>query len=137
MTGLSVRTIQRIERGQNAGLESINALAAVFEVDLNELQQESDMPNEKANMTYEEMDAIEHVRDIKGFYMHLISYVIVVPILIAANIYLSPEYMWFWWAALGWGVGVISHGLSVFEVFNLFGTDWEKRQVEKRLGRRL
>ena len=30
-----------------------------------------------------------------------------------------------------------SHGLQVFEVFDLWGTDWEKRQVEKRLGRKL
>ncbi len=137
MTGLSVRTIQRIERGHNAGLESINALAAVFEVDLSELQQESEMPIEETNMTFEEMQAIEQVRDIKGFYMHLLSFVIVAPILVAVNIYTSPEYMWFWWAVLGWGLGVLSHGLAVFEVFNLFGPSWERRQVEKRLGRRL
>jgi transcriptional regulator with XRE-family HTH domain len=30
-TGLSVRTIQRIEQGQRPGLESLKALAAVFE----------------------------------------------------------------------------------------------------------
>jgi len=142
MTGLSVRTIQRIERGQNAGLESLNALAAVFEVDLSELniseaQQENAMTNEETNMTYEEMRTIEHVRDIKAFYFHLLSFVIVIPILIAVNVYLTPQYLWFWWATLGWGLGVLSHGLAVFEVFGFFGTDWERRQVEKRLGRRL
>jgi hypothetical protein len=36
---------------------------------------------------------------------------------------------------MGWGAGLLAHGLSVFEVFNLFGTDWENRQVEKRLGK--
>lgn len=37
-SGLSVRTIQRIERGHNAGLESLKCLAAVFELDVSELQ---------------------------------------------------------------------------------------------------
>ena len=35
-SGLSIRTIQRIERGQKAGLESLKSLAAVFEVELEE-----------------------------------------------------------------------------------------------------
>jgi XRE family transcriptional regulator, regulator of sulfur utilization len=33
LTALSVRSIQRLERGQTGSLESVNALAAVFEVD--------------------------------------------------------------------------------------------------------
>ncbi|VTO23486.1 DNA-binding protein [Klebsiella variicola] len=32
MAGLSVRTIQRIENGERPGLETLSALAAVFEV---------------------------------------------------------------------------------------------------------
>ena len=34
MSGLSIRTIQRIENGENAGLESLKALAAVFEINI-------------------------------------------------------------------------------------------------------
>ena len=34
MSGLSIRTIQRIENGENAGLESLKSLAAVFEIDI-------------------------------------------------------------------------------------------------------
>ncbi len=37
-SGLSVRTIQRIERGHNAGLESLKCIAAVFEIDVSNLQ---------------------------------------------------------------------------------------------------
>ena len=43
MSGLNIRTIQRIERGQNAGLESLKSLAAVFEIDLSQLQPEPPM----------------------------------------------------------------------------------------------
>lgn len=44
LSGLSVRTIQRIERGGSASVESLKALAAVFEVDFRQLRQEVDMP---------------------------------------------------------------------------------------------
>lgn len=37
-SGLSIRTIQRIERGHKAGLESLKCLAAVFNVDLQSIQ---------------------------------------------------------------------------------------------------
>lgn len=41
LSGLSVRTIQRIEKGEKAGLETLKSLAAVFEIDISELQQEN------------------------------------------------------------------------------------------------
>jgi len=37
-SGLSIRTIQRIERGQNAGLESLKCIAAALRLDVMELQ---------------------------------------------------------------------------------------------------
>ena len=40
MSGLNVRTIQRIESGHNASLESLKSLAAVLEVDISTLNQE-------------------------------------------------------------------------------------------------
>lgn len=42
LTGLSVRTIQRIETGANPGLESLRGIAAVFAMDVSELQAEVD-----------------------------------------------------------------------------------------------
>lgn len=40
LSGLSLRTIQRIESGNKASLESLKSLAAVFEVDISTLEQE-------------------------------------------------------------------------------------------------
>jgi transcriptional regulator with XRE-family HTH domain len=37
---LSIRTIQRIESGQNASIETLKALASVFEVDISKLTEE-------------------------------------------------------------------------------------------------
>lgn len=41
MSGLNVRTIQRIESGQNASLESLKCLASALEVDIETLNQEN------------------------------------------------------------------------------------------------
>ena len=42
LTDVSVRTIQRIERGHKPSLETANALAAVFEVDVTTFLEEQD-----------------------------------------------------------------------------------------------
>ena len=136
MSGLSIRTVQRIEQGQKPSLESIRSLAAVFETTVAELQQEPNMNNE-INMSDEEQTVIDQVRAIKGFYSHLITYVLVIALLSVINYVTSPDYMWVFWPALGWGIGIINHGLTAFEVVSLFGAQWEKRQIEKRLGRKL
>lgn len=135
-SGLNIRTIQRIERGQKAGLESLKSLAAVFEIELEDLLEEKKMENSE-KYSEEENRVIEHVKDIKGFYSHLINYGMVILGLFIVNFITSPDYYWAWWAAFGWGIGVVSHGISVFEVYSFFGADWEKKQIEKRLGKKL
>ena len=142
MSGISSRTIQRIERGQKASAESLKSLAAVFDINYTELRQELDMntqttTNDNAQITDKEGRAIEYVRDLKGFYSHLIKYVLVITLLFIINYITSPTYIWAWWVVLGWGLGILSHALAVFEISSFFGPNWEKKKVEKRLGRKL
>ncbi len=136
LSGLSIRTIQRIERGHKPGLESLKSLAAVLETSVSELQQEPTM-TDNVNLTDEEKTVIDQVRAIKGFYSHLTTYVIVIGLLFIVNFISSSSYIWAWWPAMGWGIGIVIHGLNAFELFNFFGAKWEKRQIEKRLGRKL
>lgn len=136
LSALSVRTIQRIERGQKPSLESLKSLAAVFETTVENLQLEPTMDTD-AKFTHEEQIAIEQVQAIKGFYSHLTTYVLVISVLFAINLFTYPGYIWAIWPALGWGIGLVNHGLGAFEILNLFGPKWEKRQIEKRLGRKL
>ena len=135
ISGLSVRTIQRLERGGNASLDSLCALAAVFEVDVTILSAEASM-SKATEISEQEREALEYVRDIKGFYSHLTVYLIAVPVFIIVGFFDNTDIIWYIWPIMGWGIGLAAHGISVFEVFSLFGADWEKRQVEKRLRRR-
>ncbi|MCM2454514.1 Pr2TM family membrane protein [Rhizobium sp. CG4] len=140
ISGLSTRTIQRLERGQPASLETMNTLAAVFEVDLSQLtdQKEAEMPNYVASHTEaEEAIAFAKVRRIKKFYLHLIQYVVVLCILTVINLLTNPGYFWVIWPALGWGIALASHALKTFELIPFLNADWEKKQVENHLGRKL
>ena len=140
LSGLNIRTIQRIERGQGAGLESMKSLAAVFEVPYSDLQTQDEPMNSKSSNTYasdDERQAIEYVRDIKGFYAHALTYTVIIAGLFLLNAFISPGRWWVLFAAIGWGIGLLVHALNVFEVFDFFGPEWERKQVEKRLGRRL
>lgn len=134
VSGLSVRTIQRVERGGNASLETLCALASVLEVDIATIAKETSMYTEN-DLPDNERKAVEYARDLKGFYSHLVVYLIGVAAMAAANVYFQPDNLWFIWPTLGWGMGVVSHGLAAFEMLSFYNANWERRQIEKWLGR--
>ena len=78
LCALNVRTIQRIESGQPPSLETLRALASVFEIDITALKEpEMDRPT-MPSVSQDEMLAFAQVRRIKGFYLHLIQYLVAV-----------------------------------------------------------
>ena len=141
ITGLSVRTIQRIERGQTPSAESLKALAAVLDVDFGALREAhmtpSANPSPIPGVDADEVLAFARVRKIKSFYWHVVQYVVIVGFLIAVNLLTFPRYFWAGWTALAWGLGLALHGLQVFDKIPFLNADWEKRTVEKYLGRKL
>ena len=50
MAGLSLRTIQRVEAGNKASLETLKALASVFEVELSKLTEEIIVIDKESNV---------------------------------------------------------------------------------------
>ena len=47
--------------------------------------------------------------------MHLFVAAVVFTALSIINLSLSLGYFWVLWAAFGWGIGLLSHGLGVFQ----------------------
>ncbi len=137
VSGLSVRTIQRIERGQSASVESMKALGAAFNLDFAALG-ENDMTTITAQPdSADEALAFAHVRKVKGFYMHLMQYCAVIAVLTGVNLLTSPRHLWVIWVALGWGSGLLFHAMRVFDKVPFLNAAWERRQVERYLGRKL
>ena len=144
LSGLSSRTIQRIENGQPASAESLKSLASVFEIDFTTLTSEPDMSatatataTAATQAQQDEQLALARVRKIRGFYIHLAQYVVVITVLAVINLVTHPSKLWFFWPALGWGIGVLAHAAATFEFIPFFGAEWERKQVEKQLGRPL
>lgn len=85
----------------------------------------------KTNYNEEERyyQAYKRVEEIKGFYVHLAVYILCNPIVIVVNIMTSPEFLYFWFCLLGWGIAVALHGLTVFN----FGKRWQERKIKEIL----
>jgi len=49
-----------------------------------------------------------------GFYIHLMWYLGVIACLALINVMTGPRYLWFFWPAFGWGIGIFSHYMAVF-----------------------
>jgi hypothetical protein len=77
------------------------------------------------------------VRKLRGFYLHLFQYLAIILALAAINLVFSPRHLWVLWVAGGWGLGLALHAFRVFRPDWMLGPQWERRQVEKRLGRPL
>tara|TARA_Y100000052_G_scaffold27583_1_gene36854 strand:+ start:73747 stop:74199 length:453 start_codon:yes stop_codon:yes gene_type:complete len=138
ISGISVRTIQRAENGQKLGLESLKALAAVFETDVSTLIQEQHRMTQSPSTTAledKERRVIAEIRRLKGFYRHILVFVIVISVLAVNDFMRSPDDIWIHYVALAWGAGLVFHGTLVFGKVALFGSDWEQREFEKRMQR--
>ena len=74
-------------------------------------------------------EAKKRVEEIKGFYIHLVSFFLVNSFLVIVNLLTSAEYLWFIWPLTGWSIGLIIHGISVFGGF--LGKSWEERKIKE------
>jgi uncharacterized integral membrane protein len=81
-------------------------------------------------------NALKRVRKIKGFYTHLIVYIVINVMIIVLNTQnLKTGESYFQWnnfaTALFWGIGLASHGLSVFLPAIVLGRNWEERKIKE------
>jgi len=75
--------------------------------------------------------AKKQVNDIKGFYGNLIAYIIFNGFFLILNLMTSPNELWFFWPLLGWGIGVLFHGMKVFNYSPFLGKNWEERKIKE------
>lgn len=80
-------------------------------------------------------NAKKRVDEIKGFYGNLVSYVVVNTGLLILNLLTSPDHLWFYWPMLGWGIGVVIHGMKVFNYMPFLGKDWEEQKIREFMER--
>jgi hypothetical protein len=76
---------------------------------MNEIKGEYQMENQTAYQSAEKR-AEAKLR----FYIQLAVYIAVNTLLIVINVRTSPQYLWFIWPLMGWGIGVLVSALRVF-----------------------
>lgn len=75
--------------------------------------------------------AKKRVEEIKGFYGNLAAYIVVNIGLLVLNLVTSPGHLWFFWPMIGWGIGVVFHGMKVFNYMPFLGQDWEQQKIRE------
>ena len=75
--------------------------------------------------------AKKKARKIRDFYISLSLFCIIMPIIIFINLYFVPQFHWFWVSILGWGTGLLFHGLTAFEIHPFMKNNWEQRKLQQ------
>lgn len=83
------------------------------------------------NIEEKYIQARKQLDELKGFYYHLITYILVIPFLIFINYKTYWDFHWFWFPILGWGIGLAFHAFHVFVNNNMLGKKWEQRKIEQ------
>lgn len=97
LSGLSVRTVQRIETSGQASPESKMALAAAFGMAPQELDPERAAPASAAPASRRPLTR------------HLIVYLLVCSGLVILDLHKDGQLSWSLFPVLGWGLGVLLH----------------------------
>nr|WP_294938721.1 2TM domain-containing protein [uncultured Flavobacterium sp.] len=94
------------------------------------------MENFNNNFDERYEDAQKRVQRLKGFYTHLMAYLLVNILIVVLNISnLKPGESYFqfenFFTAFFWGIGLLAHGVSVFGHHLIFGKGWEERKIKE------
>ena len=77
----------------------------------------------------------KQVKKIKGFYTHLLIYILINAFLIIRGvIFKDNQEFWRWETfstAILWGIGLVFHAFSVFGKNVFFSSKWEERKINE------
>ena len=84
--------------------------------------------------------ARKRVKEIKGFYIHALVYVLVNLFLILSTSIKYDSFETFFkqnqfWGIGLWGIGLFAHGLSVFLPNFILGKNWEEKKIRELMER--
>ena len=77
--------------------------------------------------------AKEKVKNLKGFYTNLISYLVINIILVIINYVTTPNHWWFYWVTIFWGLAILLHAVRVFVTGNKLSKEWEEKKIDEEM----
>ncbi len=75
--------------------------------------------------------AMRRAQDKISFYIHAMGYVLVNAGIVTVDLLTSPGILWFYWPLLGWGIGLLIHGIGTFGQDSGIARSMEEREFQK------
>ncbi len=125
-TGVGLRNIQQRYQILSTREVVIDKTASHFRVQLPLLTKTLPiMKTQTAGDSY--IRARKKVEELKEFYSSMASYIVVIPFLAFINYRTFWEFKWFWFPAIGWGIGLAFHAFKVYGP----GFSWEEKKLRQ------
>jgi len=131
LAGISTRTVQRLENGEQASLETLSALAAVLALRVSDLTEQT---SQEAGSAADERiaNARDQVAAEIGFYWQVLRGLVICIFLYVLNRETSPDSHWSWWVAAIWGVLLLGRGIQTFFLRDRIAL-WQHARLQKLL----
>lgn len=136
LSGLNIRTIQRAEKGESVGLETLKSLASVFEIDINEIKNGIRNQSEKTNIQeYSEpefdLETVKaEVKAKKEFYMLTLFLIAIFVLFLLPNYNQGDNLGALVSCAISFALIIAVHGYIVFQPF---GDKWEMKKIKQAM----
>ncbi|CAI2518363.1 helix-turn-helix domain-containing protein [Serratia marcescens] len=133
IAGLSTRTVQRIENGEQASLETLTAIAAALGVqvsNLNAQPQQTTMGEE----TPDEQPLRRQVAAEGKLLSMAVRFAVIGAILLAVNVFTHPHYLWSLWAIGGMSLALVMRAVRTLLLRNVFSR-WQEQRLAQKLRR--
>ncbi|OKB68565.1 DNA-binding protein [Serratia marcescens] len=132
IAGLSTRTVQRIENGEQASLETLTAIAAALGVQVSDLnaQPQPETPNDVS----EEQRIRRQVAAESKLLSMAVRFAFIGALLFAINWFTHPQYLWSLWAIGGMSIALIMRAVRTLLLRNVFSR-WQQQRLEQKLRR--
>ncbi len=133
IAGLSTRTVQRIENGEQASLETLTAIAAALGVqvsNLNAQPQQTTMGEE----TPDEQRLRRQVAAEGKLLSMAVRFAVIGTILLAVNVFTHPHYLWSLWAIGGMSLALVMRAVRTLLLRNVFSR-WQEQRLAQKLRR--
>lgn len=110
--GLSLRTVQRVEREGNASAETRLSLAGAFGVDVGTLSEAFTPTSAVLQAQPGQEFGTRALR--RKFFRHLSVYLIMAVFFLVIDLKDHHGLRWAYWPILGWGIGILAHARKTF-----------------------
>lgn len=82
------------------------------------------------------LSACEKVKNIKKFYVHLLTFIFINLIFLSINYHENYiEFPYVLWGTFGWGIGLGFDYIKAFDKNLFLGRDWEERKIREILNK--